>query len=415
MGPTPTLTRSTRTRRNDQGLRDERDKDFMAQPAKYTYIDAATQIENLGDDIILRQLLRLLEQRSTVSVDVRKVPDWAAEVIEIDPETAHTSGSFTTKMLVQGLRRRLGRTSEQGYLVLKPGHIGGRYDLKQSLGRIGLVALTGVCRLLGIGIVRLGFSVDDLKSPLLQIERAQARLQTVYAPRDRVSEHYASTVGVRTTGRSTDLAYTLGVRDGASDRSGVVLSFAASTDGHLQQDYADRLAAFLTEYVAYLSRSGTSVSYCAQVVRDAQFGDRVLADYPEVPRVAFARSKQTAEAVLATYSRADVVLTNRLHSFLFALSQGAVAIVVTDPARHGKIVGIIEEMGLPELLVCIDGLLPQDLAHHIELVNRDRARIVSTVRAYFEAQTRRLESLLDDLLTSPAVTDSLMADDARAA
>ena len=82
----------------------------MAQPAKYTYIDAATQIENLGDDIILRQLLRLLEQRSTVSVDVRKVPDWAAEVIEIDPETAHTSGSFTTKMLVQGLRRRLGRT-----------------------------------------------------------------------------------------------------------------------------------------------------------------------------------------------------------------------------------------------------------------------------------------------------------------
>jgi len=396
-------------------MRDERDTIFMAQAAKYTYIDAATQIENLGDDIILRQLLRLLEQRSTVTVDVRNVPGWAAEVIEIDPRTAHTSGSFTSKMLLQGVRRRLGRTSDQGYLVLKPGHIGGRYDLKQSLGRLGLVALTGLCRLLGIGIVRLGFSVDDLKAPLLQIERTQARLQTVYAPRDRVSEHYAAAVGVRTTGRSTDLAYTLGVRDGAADRSGVVLSFAASTDGHLQEDYADQLAAFLKDYLAFLAPTGTLVSYCAQVVRDAQFGDRVLAGHPEVPRVAFARSKQTADAVFDTYAGAEVVLTNRLHSFLFALSQGAVAIVVTNPARHGKIVGIIEEMGLPELLVPLDGLTPQALAAHVRTVNADRARIIGTVREYFDAQTRRLESLLDDLLVAPALTGSLVASDARAA
>lgn len=388
---------------------------FMARAAKYTYIDAATQIENLGDDIILRQLLRLLEQRSTVTVDVRNVPAWAAEVIEIDPDIAHTSGSFTRKMLAAGLRRRLGRTSEQGYLVLKPGHIGGRYDVKQSLGRIGLVALTGLCRLLGVGIVRLCFSVDDLKSPLLQIERVQARLQTVYAPRDRVSERYARAVGVRTTGRSTDLAYTLGVRGGTTDRSGVVLSFAASTDGHPQEDYADRLAAFLKDYLAFLAPTGTAVRYCAQVVRDAQFGDRVLAGHPQVPRVAFERTKQTADAVFQTYSGAETVLTNRLHSFLFALSQGAVAIVVTDPARHGKIVGIIQEMGLPELLVSLDGLTPQVLADHVDAVNRDRARIIGTVRAFFDAQTRRLESLLDDLLAAPAVTDSMVATDARAA
>ncbi len=41
------------------------------------------------------------------------------------------------------------------------------------------------------------------------------------------------------------------------------------------------------------------------------------------------------------------MLTNRLHSFLFALSQGALAVVVTDPATHGKIVGIVTRWVCP--------------------------------------------------------------------
>jgi polysaccharide pyruvyl transferase WcaK-like protein len=388
----------------------------MTQGRIYTYIDAATQIENLGDDIILRQLLRMLESRSTLSVDTRNVPDWAAEVIEIDPATVHLGGSFTREILWRGLKSRLGRTGDRAYLFLKPGHIGGRYPVKQTLGRLGLVGLTTLCKALGVGVVRIGFSVDDLKQPLLQVERLQARVQSVYAPRDDVSDRYAESVKVRTTGRSTDLAYTLRVRDNpAIPRNRVVLSFAASTDGHLQEAYADKLSALLKAFVVELEQSGRPVTYCAQVVKDRLFGDRVLGDDHAVERVSFQQSKSSADAIFDAYQAADIVLTNRLHSFLFSLASGALAVVVTDPATHGKIVGIVNEMGLPELLVDIEGFSPQGLLEHTDRLSRDRDRILQAVAHYFDQQTDRLDALMDGWLQAPMRQGQLTALGSRAA
>ncbi len=373
----------------------------------HCFIDAATQIENLGDDVILRQLLRLLEARSTVHVDVRKVPDWAVETIKVDPRTADRRRGFTLRALAIGLRGRLRLTSDTATIVLKPGHIGGRYEFSRTIARLGLLGLTALCKVLGVPVIRLGFSVDDLKSPLLEIERAQSWMQAIYAPRDVVSESYAQSAGLRTTGRSTDLAYTLGVVDDRSiARSGVTLSFAGSTDGHPQPSYASRLAPLLSSYVELLHESDTPVRWCAQVVRDSSYGDRVVGGDRRVGRVAFERSGASADRVFATYRASDLVLTNRLHSFLFALSQGALAVVVTDPDKHGKICGIVEEMGLPELLIPLGGLTAAGLQQRVQQLRQDRERILSVVKAYFDDQALRLDRLMDGWLGSEPQSDS---------
>jgi polysaccharide pyruvyl transferase WcaK-like protein len=359
------------------------------------FVDAATQIDNLGDDVILRQLLRRLAERAEVSVDVSRVPQWAREVIAVDPRTADARPGFSLRLLAAGLRHRVRPEAEpRVFLFLKPGHIGGRYGTRYSVGRAGLLALTLLCRAVGITVVRLGFSVNDCQGALLHLERLQSRAQHLYAPRDDVSVAYADQVGIRTNGRSADLAYTLGVVDNATvERRGVVLSFAGSTDGHPQPGYADRLAAFLGDYLA-TSPAGAH-TWCAQVVRDQIFGDRVLAGHPEVTRVAFERSAASAEEVFGRYGSAELVLTNRLHAFLFALSQGALAVVVTDPAAHGKIVGIVEEMGLPELLIPLDGLTPAGLSAHLAELTRRREQILATAATYFDRQAARLDGLLD--------------------
>jgi polysaccharide pyruvyl transferase WcaK-like protein len=365
------------------------------------FIDAATQIENLGDDVILRQLLRLLEKRADVQVDVSNVPEWARDVIDIDPLTADARPGFSRRLLAAGLAFRFGRSGQRPMLFLKPGHIGGRYGARYSLGRVGLLGLTLLCRALGVTVVRLGFSVNDCQGALLHLERLQSRAQHVYAPRDDVSTEYAHEVGIRVNGRSADLAYTLGVVDDpAQVRSGVVLSFAGSTDGHVQPAYADQLAEFLRAYLD--QRPDVGHTWCAQVVRDAAYGDRVLTDHLDVARVGFERSADSADRIFSLYAGASLVLTNRLHSFLFALSQGALAVVVTDPATHGKIVGIIEEMGLPELLVPLAGLTPAGLQQAVDDLDRRRAEILPVVRRYFDEQTARLESLLDEWVGPPA-------------
>jgi polysaccharide pyruvyl transferase WcaK-like protein len=194
-----------------------------------------------------------------------------------------------------------------------------------------------------------------------------------------------------------------------------VLSFADSTDGNQRDSYADRLAGFLGDLVDELTRSGTDVRYCAQVIRDGQFGDRVLGQDNSVQRVAFQRSASSAAAVFDTYASAEVVLTNRLHSFLFALSQGALAVVVTDPAIHGKIVGIIRDMGLPELLVDLNGLDSETLIGHIDRVLADGEGILDRVSAHFDEQAERLHHWVDGWLGTPVDPDRRVVTDARAA
>lgn len=374
------------------------------------FVDAATQIENLGDDVILRQLLRLLEARADLQVDVRKVPDWAQEVIAVDPATARDARWFGVRLLATGLRSRLGRGPSRVALVLKPGHIGGSYGFRYGLGRAGLLGLTLACRLLGVTVARVGFSVNDARGALLHLERLQSRAQQLYAPRDDVSISYARSAGIRVNGRSADLAYTLGVTDDGRPRSGLVLSFAGSTDGHVQPAYADQLTAFLRRYLD--EAAGPDVTWCAQVVRDATFGDQVLEDRGHVARVAFERDAASAEAVFDLYGGADLVLTNRLHAFLFALSRGALAVVVTDPATHGKIVGIVEDMGLPELLVPLQDLTPERLDAAVAALQRRRGNVLQTVSRYLEAESGRIGALLDTWI-GPVVAETPAAADAR--
>ncbi len=333
-------------------------------------------------------------------MDVSNVPHWAREVIEVDPRTADSRPGFSRRLLLAGLRSRVSGSGDRLFLFLKPGHIGGRYGARHSLSRAGLLGLTLICRALDICVLRLGFSVNDCQGALLHLERLQSRVQHVYAPRDDVSTAYASQVGIRVNARSADLAFTLGVRtDGSVTRSGVVLSFAGSTDGHPQPAYADRLADFLQAYLDQThleSQPAVAHSWCAQVVRDATYGDRVLVEHPEVARVSFERDALSAKRIFETYASAELVLTNRLHSFLFALSQGALAIVLTDPRTHGKIVGIVAEMGLPELLISLDGLTVDGLQVAVAELDQRRGEILSVVRRYFDAQSARLDALLDE-------------------
>ena len=67
--------------------------------------------------------------------------------------------------------------------------------------------------------------------------------------------------------------------------------------------------------------------------------------------------------------------------------------------------GIIEEMGLPELLVPLDGLTPAALAAHTQSLELRRDEILQTVRTYFDAQAERVDNLLDVFVGAPVRTE----------
>jgi hypothetical protein len=60
-------------------------------------------------------------------------------------------------------------------------------------------------------------------------------------------------------------------------------------------------------------------------------------------------------------------------------------------------------MGLPELLVPLDGLTPDALQASVAELESRREEILAKVRVYFDAQTARLDALLDEWVGPAAV------------
>nr|WP_246314320.1 polysaccharide pyruvyl transferase family protein [Kineococcus aurantiacus] len=221
-----------------------------------------------------------------------------------------------------------------------------------------------------------------------------------YAPRDSRSVEYARSRGLRVTGTSADLAWTVpatGLRPGPGNGD-VVLSLRSSTSGYERQDdYQRRLRALVTELQPLLREAGRRPVWVSQVVSDERFAAEV-ADGP-APRTVFDRTPAGARAVLAAYAAADVVLTNRLHTFLLALAQGTCAFVLTDPRTHAKLDGLLTDAGLADLLLDVRTVTARDVLQRVQELPERLGEIGDAVAKAFDAGAATVVATLDDAVS----------------
>ena len=372
------------------------------------YVDCRTQFDNLGDDLILAELLSFARARGTVVADDRATPEWVSEILGIRPEesTAARGGGFTRRLLAQAVNDRRSRVADEVVLLLKPGHIGGAYTGRVLLRRVGLLALSAGCRLVGVRVVRIGFSVDELSPTLRRIEKLQSKVMAEYLPRDPLSIEYATRVGIRVTGRSTDLAFGMAYSDAPPARYDTALSFRPSMVGRATQDgYADELQLLLASWLDRQAEQGRSTVWCSQVVSDDAFAARVDGDRG-TPRVSFNRDSASAAALLDTYSVSSVVLTNRLHTLLFALARGTLAVALTDTASHNKLTGLLKDIGLGDLVIDLHGQTPEGLEARLDELRANRPAILEQAREVFAERREALNALSDRVMCSRTADDT---------
>lgn len=309
---------------------------MIEQPPVFFY-SARTQASNAGDALINRELLRLLRARGEIrAISGGMPPSFLGEMgLAAEEMIGETNADLFKALFRQALRggRKL-------YLVLTPGDIFGGAS-KDGIAR-GVVF--PALRALGVRIIRIGASIGKFTPLRAKTEAWLSRCSYFLGLRDAISIAAAKSYGMKNVGAFPDLAFML---DYFPRRARAVQTVALC----LRDDHSDAagLQSLMASIDSLLAADGDLQVVCVvQVERDASFMRTLTERYPS-HRARFVQESRI-DALLSIYDDVDIVVTNRLHSMLMAVSRGALPVALLDPEANRKIVGIMSDAGWTQFI-----------------------------------------------------------------
>lgn len=333
-----------------------------------TYMNIKTQFENVGDALIIRELLRQIASRSQLIVDVSRCPEAfrrSIGVSELPNTTVRAAGfiSIAISMLSDRLR------GDVPYYFLIPGGINGEKSTKQYwLAQAGTIGMA-IMSTLGARICQTGISYEALGDRHKRLLRRRLRYFYKAMVRDELSLMYARKNRIRADGIVPDLAFGLKPLDGVlAERTKVAFSFRADKSPETR----DVIASRVLEICQAISQD-TPVLFVVQVARDATFMKNLKRDIEtKLERsIEYVEQFSDIDECRLIYSKCTHLFSNRLHGLLLALCSGAKPVPLIDPVLDPKIVGVFEQTGWADLILDANVLAPDGiqaaLSHPMQL------------------------------------------------
>jgi polysaccharide pyruvyl transferase WcaK-like protein len=317
------------------------------------FLGVRTQFENLGDALIVRELIAKLSMRMPTVLDVSSCTPGFLNALDLG---AHRQVRQVNRLGKLRLISQILKHRSKGaccYLLLVPGGRGGEIS---RLTYIKNCLSTGFLRLLsglGVRVCHIGISYDRLGPRHSRIVRSRAAFLHAHYVRDHHSLHQLHQVGAKVHGLMPDLALALFTPDGPDGSSGDDIAFSFRIDKHPGR--AEEIVAFV-QRVCNQYADGRGLRFVSQVRRDDSFMEQ-LAERIRLStgrRVMLALADGSIPDCQALYSGCGWIVSNRLHALLLAMSSGASPLAVVDPERDVKILGVLQSIGFESHVATLD-------------------------------------------------------------
>lgn len=310
----------------------------MTEQLPIFFYSARTQASNAGDALINRELLRLLRAKGEIRAISGGMPPAFLHEMELAADEVIGANNID---LFKALFTQALHGGGQLYLVLTPGDIFGGAS-KDGIAR-GLVF--PILRALGVRIIRIGASIGKFTPLRARTEAWLSRWSYFLGLRDAISIAAANGYGMKHIGPFPDLAFML---DRVARPARPIHTAALCLrDDHSNDADREKLVRSIDSLLA--ADSALQVVCVVQVERDESFMRRLTERYQASHRTRFVQESRI-DALLALYDDVDIVITNRLHSMLMAVSRGALPVALLDHEANRKIVGIMSDAGWTRLI-----------------------------------------------------------------
>lgn len=269
-----------------------------------------------------------------------------------------TQSAFIIQLFLLATKRLLNPMLPRIYYVLNPGGFTGMGtdNIKSVLKQFALIFVYLALYILGVRIIRLGASYDNLSPLKIWLERIKSHFMYANTLRDKEALEYAAHIGLKKTSFFPDMAFMLKpnatelVIHPANTAPYVVLSFRS---GEKDQAYDLKLTSALQALFAH-SAEQTKV-FSSQVFFDISW-NATLAQKLNIEGTKVVLDYNDEDQLFPVYREAEAVYSNRLHVLLFAMRQGVPAYPVVDLEKNVKITGIYQDLGLSTMVIDINNL-----------------------------------------------------------
>jgi polysaccharide pyruvyl transferase WcaK-like protein len=315
------------------------------------FMSIKTQFDNVGDALIIRELINNLARRATVHLDLSRCPKEFIENIGIGQNRQIFLSAGPVALLWQLLFSRL--KGEQTFYFLIPGGMNGEKSLKSYLfGNIFNIALA-LLKIIGVSVCQIGISYEKIGRRHASLLRKRTKILSHHYVRDTGSLEYARSIGLTVSGVIPDLAFSLFGSPVKTDipRETLAFSFRFDKDKQLKGNMETAIATFCRNQPAH-----RRFRFVAQVARDKTQLEEIAASMAlEFPgRVEFVPSWNDIDTCRDVYRDCEAIYSNRLHALLMAASAGCKPVAVVDSQKDPKIIGIFNDLDLGESLYLID-------------------------------------------------------------
>jgi polysaccharide pyruvyl transferase WcaK-like protein len=327
------------------------------------FLGVHTQFENLGDALIVRELISKLSERLPTILDTSSCPPDFLAALELGSQANVTQlRSFGRLRFLAQLLTSLGR-GKRCYLFLVPGGRGGEISAMSYLKASLSTRVLQVLSRFGARVCHLGISYDMLGPRQSRVVRSRSRLLHAHYVRDRYSLQHLKKAGARVDGVMPDLAVALFNNGNLAGQRAEDIAFSFRVDKHPGR--ADEVIAFV-QRICMAYADGREFRFISQVRRDDAFMQR-LAEHVRCTTGASVRLALCTDSIRECqdlYAGCGWIVSNRLHALLLAMSMGASPLAVADAQRDVKIVGVLESIGFGSHIVALGDspVLPEPLS-----------------------------------------------------
>lgn len=322
---------------------------------KRAFCSIKTQFENVGDALIVRELISLIAARQPITVDLSRCPPEFRKTLGIDSngQVSVVARGFPA-LIWQMLKVRF--SGERCTYFLIPGGLGGEKSRAHAAkARVFNLILRGM-KIAGIRACQVGVSYERLGTRHIGILKSRTRILYRHMVRDTLTQTYAGGLGLKVDGVLPDMAFNLFRSPVARAADRPSLAFSFRVDKSASQETA--ISAFI-ERVCRLAGKDSRFKFISQVGRDDRFM-REMADKINdlgLGAADFVSCSDDIDACQEAYADCKALYSNRLHGLMLAMSAGATPFALIDDTVDRKILGIFQDAGWSSQIHPLGGTL----------------------------------------------------------
>ncbi|MFD2598053.1 polysaccharide pyruvyl transferase family protein [Sphingobacterium corticis] len=369
------------------------------------YYKGYTQYHNIGDQLINKSLLDHFRKHASIVVSDAKMPEFYLQNLEVtEAERVSKKGKgFHGALVADAFNACFDPQKKVYFLASPPGH---QFDNSFVTGC--KYVLTGLfyllLNILGVEIIKIGFSIGPLSSMGKIGERFRAWFVRNYYVRDSISLKYAKGIGVNHAKFFPDLCWSYQPNpetritvptEVANALPKVVISFRSAVHGESAVDAYEQSLVQILEQISMNYQGQYQFEIAYQVASDKAFSEQLYEKFKSRFPITLRQAQIDLQGA-GYYSSADFVLTNRLHVALLAYKFTCLPIILTDIQQHAKINGIFSDAGLKELLVDTQEGTPTALTN-VGLVFQNKTPLLAKLQSEESAYHELAINIMSDI------------------